>query len=147
VQVQRTVWGTGVALALSVLRPRLEQPARASWEFRVDPATVPTARARVREQLNGVLSPEACFDAELVATELVANAAAASAAGSGIELRLEVVGSTLRIEVFDRAPDTPRRRCADELDEDGRGLLLVDELTRLWGWHPVSGGKVVWAVL
>lgn len=83
-----------------------------------------------------MLSPAACFDAELVA-----NAAAASAMGSGIELRLAVVGSTLRIEVCDRAPDAPQRRCADELDEDGRGLFLVDQVTRLWGWHPVLAAR------
>ncbi|WP_280705868.1 ATP-binding protein [Kitasatospora sp. GP30] len=118
-----------------------------SWELPAELSAVPLARARLRAYLEGLLDPETCSDAALVATELVANAAAASAVGGGIELRVEVGGGSLRIEVFDCATDTPKRRCADESAEGGRGLHLVEELTSLWGWHPVEGGKVVWAVL
>jgi anti-sigma regulatory factor (Ser/Thr protein kinase) len=31
--------------------------------------------------------------------------------------------------------------------ESGRGLTLIQGLSRSWGWHPIIGGKVVWARL
>lgn len=40
----------------------------------------------------------------------------------------------------------PRPRLADDFAEDGRGLLLIEQLSTAWGWHPAPGGKVVWAV-
>jgi hypothetical protein len=88
-------------------------------------------------------------DAVLVVTELVANAVAVSSDSASIGLLAHLVGPELLVEVFDRSSDVPRARCTDPLmlDEDGRGLLLVAELTRAWGWHPVTGGKVVWALL
>ena len=46
-------------------------------------------------------------------------------------------------------PTPPRcsgRRIADE--EAGRGLQMVDALSDVWGWSPVTGrGKAVWAIL
>jgi anti-sigma regulatory factor (Ser/Thr protein kinase) len=30
------------------------------------------------------------------------------------------------------------------LAENGRGLLLVDQLADSWGWRPETGGKLVW---
>jgi len=41
-------------------------------------------------------------------------------------LRISVVGSCLRIEVWDRSSDLPERQVCNEDDEHGRGLLLVD---------------------
>jgi hypothetical protein len=36
---------------------------------------------------------------------------------------------------------------AEQLREDGRGLLVVSALTHAWGCTPVPDGKVVWATL
>ncbi|WP_235608580.1 ATP-binding protein, partial [Frankia casuarinae] len=41
---------------------------------------------------------------------------------------------------------TPRITSPDPFSEGGRGLLMVDALSRRWSWYRVkTGGKVVWA--
>jgi hypothetical protein len=36
----------------------------------------------------------------------------------------------------------------DRTAESGRGLQMVDALSDVWGWSPVTGrGKAVWAIL
>ena len=54
-------------------------------------------------------------------------------------------GATLRVEVSDASPLTPRPQLATDTDrEGGRGLLLVDAIATAWGvdLHPHS--KTVW---
>ncbi|MBS2962639.1 SpoIIE family protein phosphatase [Actinocrinis puniceicyclus] len=62
--------------------------------------------------------------------------------------RIEVVmrrgGSFLWIEVHDQDVRTPRVRTASANDEGGRGLFLVDQLSRRWGVRPTPTGKAVW---
>ncbi|WP_373430249.1 ATP-binding protein [Streptomyces sp. V1I1] len=54
----------------------------------------------------------------------------------------------LRVEVSDEHPHCPRPvrpECrGDELDEGGRGLLLVEAVTDRWGTVPLPGGKTMW---
>src|SRR6266487_25556 len=39
-------------------------------------------------------------------------------------------------------------RMPDRNEEAGRGLQMVDALSDVWGWSPVTGrGKAVWAIL
>ena len=47
------------------------------------------------------------------------------------------------------APGRPRVvRMPDRNEEAGRGLQMVDALSDVWGWSPVTGrGKAVWAIL
>ncbi|MFD9282149.1 ATP-binding protein [Streptomyces mirabilis] len=61
-----------------------------------------------------------------------------------IELRL-IRHQVLTCEVSDTNPCTPRPRRARTMDESGRGLFLVTNLSRRWGSRPIPGGKVVWA--
>lgn len=62
--------------------------------------------------------------------------------------RIEVVmrrgGSSLWVEVHDKDVRTPRVRTASANDEGGRGLFLVDQLSRRWGVRPTPTGKAVW---
>jgi anti-sigma regulatory factor (Ser/Thr protein kinase) len=82
------------------------------------------------------------FSTELIVSELVTNAIRH---GTGqIELRL-VRHQVLTCEVSDTGPCTPRPRRARTMDENGRGLFLVTNLSRRWGSRPIPGGKVVWA--
>ena len=62
-----------------------------------------------------------------------------------IELSLRRTGTSLIIEVRDPNPDPPAVQLAGPLDEDGRGLVIVDVLSARWG-HAADehGGKVVW---
>lgn len=97
-------------------------------------------------------------DIALIVAELTANAVRhGHVSGRDFHFRLHAApgGRTVRVEVTDtRAESLPRlpaalapgRDCAD-LDESGRGLLLVAHLAARWDWHPRSDGpgKTVWA--
>lgn len=95
--------------------------------------------------------PDIAFDATLVASELTENVI--RHAGSDGWLRLELRtgesrGAVLTIAVADADPRPPRLCPATERQNGGRGLVLVAELSRAWGYLPqAQGGKVVWSVL
>jgi hypothetical protein len=84
-------------------------------------------------------------DAVLVAGELATNAVrhAESAFVVGLSRRRDAV----RIVVTDRSPAPPRRREPAALEPGGRGLRIVEDVSRRWGSEPVPGGKLVWAEL
>ena len=52
--------------------------------------------------------------------------------------------SAVWVEVFDTDLRLPRIRSAEETDEGGRGLYLVDQLASRWGSRPTKDGKAVW---
>jgi anti-sigma regulatory factor (Ser/Thr protein kinase) len=87
-------------------------------------------------------------DVEQVAAELVANAVRHGGNGP---VRTEVawVPGGVVVCVFDACTSPPVMREMDSEREDGRGLVLVDELTgSRWGYVLVpGGGKYVWAQL
>ena len=101
--------------------------------------------------------------ASLLASELVTNAVKFSGGGGpgaglagvrAIGLALELLGDELVIEVWDSSPVPPAvagAAVAGEGDADaegGRGLMLVQELSREWDcYQPPWGGKVVYCVL
>jgi hypothetical protein len=63
-------------------------------------------------------------------------------------LRLELGSNMLTIAVADADPRPPRLRVPGLRVAGGRGLVLVDKLSRRWGTASRSPvGKVVWAVL
>jgi anti-sigma regulatory factor (Ser/Thr protein kinase) len=96
--------------------------------------------------------------AQLMASELVANAVtAARAPESGIlldepqpqsqpiELGVRRTEDSVIIEVTDPNPEPPVLRQADAMDEGGRGLSIIEILGSRWGYYPsAGGGKVVW---
>jgi PAS domain S-box-containing protein len=83
--------------------------------------------------------------ARLLASEVLTNAVRH---GIGpIDLRLRRSERELTVEVTDRATVVPHPRQADEDDESGRGLLLVEALTSQWGTRPTDDGKSVWFTL
>lgn len=90
--------------------------------------------------------PGIAADAAVVASELTENMV--KHARSGGWLRLDLRGSTLTIAVADADPRPARLRVPGLRATGGRGLVLVDKLSRTWGTASRhSGGKVVWAVL
>ena len=54
------------------------------------------------------------------------------------------VRAAVWVEVFDTDLRLPRIRSAEENDEGGRGLYLVDQLATRWGSRPTKDGKAVW---
>ncbi|WP_371479192.1 ATP-binding protein [Kitasatospora sp. NBC_00315] len=84
---------------------------------------------------------------ELLLSELVTNAVEhARVSGRLIKVRYALRGGRLRVEVHDPVPERPTVRQAAVEDEDGRGMLLVRELSERWGCCPRAGGvgKFVW---
>ncbi len=99
-------------------------------------------------------------DVLLCLSELVSNAVVY--AGPNVGLRVVRAGSELRLEVHDGRPLDERFTSIVRARQDdhghpptaepsvgGRGLLLVDELSREWGVSELPGetGKVVWCVM
>lgn len=103
--------------------------------------------------------PEPCAEtAELVTSELVTNAVKQTGRADGpptpgpteqvavISVWVHVVGVVLRIEVWDNDTTPPQKREQRPDAENGRGLFLVEALSKRWGaYTPNVGGKVVWA--
>jgi anti-sigma regulatory factor (Ser/Thr protein kinase) len=110
-------------------------------------ATTPTAPSVARLHTRRVLSAwrVAAADVdnvELVVSELVTNAI--RHADAPIRLRL-IQDQCLICEVSDGSAAAPHPRRARTLDEGGRGLLLVGQLTDRWGTRQTPTGKIIWA--
>lgn len=95
-------------------------------------------------------------DTQLVVSELVTNAvhASRSMAHGTIGLWLASDQSRVAITVWDSSSDPPERVEASQDAENGRGLLLVEEISAQWGWYIPVGqdrtpgeGKLVWAIV
>jgi anti-sigma regulatory factor (Ser/Thr protein kinase) len=94
-------------------------------------------------------------DAEAIVGEFVANAVshaagAVTADSSGQPLGLRLLRRTGEVmcAVLDPSDLAPVLRMPDRNEEAGRGLQMVDALSDVWGWSPVTGrGKAVWAIL
>jgi serine phosphatase RsbU (regulator of sigma subunit)/anti-sigma regulatory factor (Ser/Thr protein kinase) len=83
---------------------------------------------------------------ELVADELTTNALMHTEGSAVVTLRvLTGTDRRLRVEVEDSSSALPRRRDAGESGVSGRGLLLVDLLSDMWGVEARGGGKAVWS--
>ena len=85
---------------------------------------------------------EAIPDAELLVSELVTNAVLH--ARSATVVTIDHDATTVRIAVCDDSPVRPRLRDYGPEAVTGRGLVIVDRLSRRWGVDPSEGGKCVW---
>jgi anti-sigma regulatory factor (Ser/Thr protein kinase) len=130
-------------VTLLLVRTRSLSPTQvASWTLPSDQSAVRSARHMAACQLTewgleGLEDPT-----KLIVSELVTNAVRHST--GPICLRL-IQHQVLTCEVFDTGAGSPRLRRARTIDENGRGLSLVAQLSRRWGARRISGGKVVWA--
>lgn len=118
-------------------------PRRRRWQLPADAASIGRARHAVRRACEawGITDVGA---AELVISELMANAVMH---GWGrIGLRLQATSDGLRMEVEDANPAPPVTREHHASRVGGFGMHIVDRLAD-WGWRPANGGKVVWARL
>lgn len=124
-------------------------------------SSIATARMHTRLLMNKWHLLSVVDDAELVVSEIVTNAIKATniippqARYPDLYDRMEVVclcfyrhATELVIEVWDPKREPPQRRDVTLDDEGGRGLFLVEALSKRWGtrWPP-TGGKFVWALL
>jgi len=114
-----------------------------------------TARKFTRNTLNDWGLTSLADDAEAIVGEFVANAvwhaarpAASVESGQPLGLRLLRRAGEVMCAVLDPSDVAPVLRMPDRDEEAGRGLQMVDALSDVWGWSPVTGrGKAVWAIL
>ncbi|MFE7645899.1 SpoIIE family protein phosphatase [Streptomyces phaeoluteigriseus] len=110
-----------------------------------DPEALTQARHMIRAAVRAWGAQERSDDVELVADELVTNALMHTEGAAVVTLRLLTGGDRrLRVEVEDSSSALPRRREAGDSGVSGRGLLLVDLLSDVWGVEARGGGKCVW---
>ncbi|MGW0707351.1 SpoIIE family protein phosphatase [Streptomyces sp. NPDC002643] len=130
-------------IALLLARTHALRPDQVvSWDVPADPAAVADLRARATRQVEAWGLDELAMTTELIVSELVTNALRHAAAP--IRLRL-LRDARLTCEVFDASSTAPRLRHARSLDEGGRGLFLVAQLTHRWGTRYTPDGKIIWA--
>ncbi|WP_066934147.1 SpoIIE family protein phosphatase [Streptomyces sp. NBRC 110611] len=110
-----------------------------------DPEGLSAARHMIRAAVRAWGAAERAEEIELVADELITNALVHTDGGAVVHIRMpHSVERRLRLEVEDHSSSLPRRREPGESGVSGRGLLLVDRLTDVWGVEPRGGGKCVW---
>ncbi|AVH60647.1 MULTISPECIES: SpoIIE family protein phosphatase [Streptomyces] len=130
-------------VTLLLVRTRSLSPTQvASWKLPGDLTAVRSARHMAARQLTewgleGLKDPT-----NLIVSELVTNAVCHSTGPIGLRL---IQHQVLTCEVFDTSVGSPHLRRARTIDENGRGLFLVAQLSRRWGSRSLSDGKVVWA--
>ena len=112
-------------------------------KFEPKPLNVRAARDFVADALE-----EQGFDGDteivlLLASELVTNAVRHAA--TPFEITVDVGRDRVKVAVIDGDVDHgPRVRQPGPDDTNGRGLLLVDQLSAVWGSDRIGRGKSVW---
>jgi hypothetical protein len=90
-------------------------------------------------------------DAAVIVSELATNAirhALGRDHGEFLRLILVRYRNHFVCMVTDPTDTPPLMRNPDHIAEGGRGLHIIDAISRAWGWTPLpSGGKAVWAAL
>ncbi|MEV2230786.1 ATP-binding protein [Streptomyces phaeochromogenes] len=126
------------------------------WEYSLYIPNDPRAVTICRRTLRLILTMHGLIRlvdvAELLATELVANAVCHTKGPAALRVRWSA--GVLRIGAWDADPEPPEPPGKlDQLGEaeEGRGLALVRACSDLWGWQPLSRfgnrGKYVWCEL
>jgi hypothetical protein len=120
-------------------------------DLATDPASARQARVSVRQALAAWGMDDPSGDAELLASELVANAAEHTGSHQiGFVLRRHTGHDGQRgvaCEVTDTSPVLPRPRQDRASDERGRGLVVVTVLAAISGVRPEASGKTTWFTL
>lgn len=114
--------------------------------FRLDrgPAPLASLRRWIATTLSD-LNAEHLTDLMLVCSELVSNAYEHGLHPRRIALRRRLRTETVYVEVDDGGQDLPELRAPQPQELRGRGLVLVDRLSRAWGTRLRERGKTVWA--
>ena len=110
-----------------------------------DTGATTAARKAARSALRlwGFTNTDWLYDATVVVTELVTNAIRHG--GGLLSLDLHVVRGRVTVCASDRTRVGPRHRRSDPTG--GRGLPVIEALSRAWGVRPNRAGKCVWVLL
>jgi anti-sigma regulatory factor (Ser/Thr protein kinase) len=109
-----------------------------------EPESVGTARHFVREHLSGHDLLLLVDDITLVASELTTNAV--THAGTPFTVKITAFADAVVLTVSDGSASLPRRLDALTDDDAGRGVAIIDVVSRDWGVVvDATAGKSVWA--
>jgi two-component sensor histidine kinase len=139
---------------------RASVPAEAGESFSIDFGISLRTPFMTRMMVRFILSewqiaPEAVDVAVLLASELATNAVKSGPAGPARDGYVPYITVALRhsagvavIEVSDENEDPPELQNADPESDGGRGLILVQALSREWSYYqPRRGWKTVFCVI
>jgi anti-sigma regulatory factor (Ser/Thr protein kinase) len=159
----RPLAGPAIGSAWECARPGQPRPLDSGTLALVALPTSPFwARRYTRSFLGSCegMTADTADTAELLVSELVTNAVRftgnptrtlsySERANAGlISLSLRHFREGLLIEVFDTDSNPPTRLRAEDYAESGRGLMLVEALSKEWSYFfPPDGGKVVYCFL
>lgn len=101
--------------------------------------SIPQARRFVDEALPGSCSAD---DVTLLVSELASNAV--RHARSPFTVAVGCDAAIVRVEVTDDSPLLPVPQRPPVEAVTGRGLMIVEALSRRWGVEPTGSGKTVW---
>lgn len=121
------------------------EAGHASKVFVCVPAAVPAVRRFVAKTLSDWGCSGVIADAVLVASELATNAVRHTQ--SPFRVTLDRTGASVRIAVEDLSRSYPALHRQSGDATWGRGVFIVDDVSRAWGTEPLPLGKVVWADL
>jgi len=127
-------------------------PLRDFIELGALPGAVPSARSHCRQALWEWHLTGLARNAELLVSELITNAVAASRSAGSPAVRLWLLSDIARVLILvqDDSPQRPARTEPAADAESGRGLLIVEAISSRWNWYapsPGGTGKVTWALL
>jgi len=114
-----------------------------SAEFAADPRSSSKAREFVTLHLCHHDLEHLVDDVRLVVSELATNAMVH--AHTPFTVTLQGATELVHLEVIDGSHVGPVLRKARALDTGGRGVAIVQAMSRDWGVVDQSGGKSVWA--
>src|SRR3954447_15877457 len=116
----------------------------AALELPPDPTAPGLARGFLARVLPAPEQEELQEIAQLLVSELVTNAVVHAASAVEVEVALDDTGLTVRVRDADTGPLVMRAGGGSELDEGGRGFVLVDRLAESWGTERRAARKCVW---
>jgi anti-sigma regulatory factor (Ser/Thr protein kinase) len=131
-----------VAILALTMDGRGCRPMTAQRRLRGDAASAPAGRRFAADILAAWNQHPLIDDASLLLDEVITNAVQHTV--GDIVVRIELA-DRLRIEVRDSSERRPDKRPIDADSEMGRGLHIVEQISRDWGHHPLpTAGKTVW---
>ena len=122
-----------------------ELPGVVHFTFDAPPGETPPAgwRHDLLPVLKSFGDEGAAEDVVLAAGELIANAV--EHGGGVVALHVEGRPGDVCVEVYDHEPLLQPHDPVPDSGDRGRGLAMVEALSRDWGWVPCLEGKLVWA--
>jgi DNA-binding NarL/FixJ family response regulator len=137
--VDRVIAAAGV---LELVQEALDVLASERTDLEQDLRSGSKARRFVAEALERWDCSDALDTVQLLVSEVVTNAVVH--AGSRPTVAVILLPEAVRIEVADDNPVALAPRDANDDDESGRGLLLLDSMASRWGVEGSEHGKTVW---